>query len=84
MKGYCSAQEIAKRWGYLCALGESVRIGWKNSRRRAAGQILGDSGKHSQTRKAQIRAQAERNDREKRQEGLNIEARIVHLFLLMS
>ena len=60
-----------KALAYLCALGESVRIGWKNSRRRAAGQILGDSGRRSQTGEAQIRTQAERNDRGKRQEGLN-------------
>ena len=73
-----------KALGYLCALGESVRIGWKNSRRRAAGQILGDSGRRRQTGETQIRAQAERNGREKRQEGLNIEARAVHLFLLIS
>ena len=38
-----------KALGYLCALGESVRVGRKNSRRGAAGQILGDSGKRSQT-----------------------------------
>ena len=31
--------------GYLCAPGESVRVGRKNSRRGAAGQILGDSVK---------------------------------------
>ena len=74
----------SKALGYICALGESVRIGRKNSWHRAAGQILGDSGRRSQTGEAQIRTQAERNDREKRQEGLNIEARAVHYFLQMS
>ena len=73
-----------KALGYICALGESVRFGGKNSRRGAAGQILGDSGRRIQTGEAQIRTQAERNDREKPQEGLNIEARAVHYFLQMS
>ena len=67
--------------GYLCALGESVCIGRKNSRRGATGQILGDSGRRGQTGEAQIRAQTERNVREKQQEGLNRLARDVHYFL---
>ncbi len=50
-----------KALGDLFAPGESVRIGGKNSRRGATGQILGDSGRRGQTGKAQIRAQAERN-----------------------
>ena len=66
--------------GYICALGESVRFGRKNSRRGAAGQILGDSGRRGQTGEAKIRTQAERNGREKRQEGLNIEALAAYYF----
>ena len=59
-----------KALGDLCALGESVRFGGKNSRRGATGQILGDSGRRSQTGEAKIRAEAERNVCEKRQEGI--------------
>lgn len=38
-----------KALGYICAMGESVCFGGKNSRRRATGQIVGDSGRRSQT-----------------------------------
>jgi len=59
-----------KALGYICAMGESVRFGGENSRRRATGQIVGDSGRRSQTGEAKIRAETERNFCEKSQEGI--------------
>ena len=67
VKGYCSVQETAKRWG--------ISVRWVNQYalegRIPGAERLGDSGRRGQTGKAQIRAQAERNVKEKQQEGLN-------------
>ena len=73
MRSYLSVQEAAKRWGISVRWVNQYALDGKNSWRRAAGQILGDSGrwKTRSNREAQIRAQAERNAREKQQEGLN-------------